>query len=247
MDRLDKFVENTLIPEYTRGKKREAHPTYEQLRIQARYLRQRGDLERAEQKRKAAQKHPSVNPNDPGYRRLKYVRYADDFLLGFAGPMTEAKEIKERISTFLKMELKLTLSAEKTLITHASTERARFLGYEIGMMESPTKFDHRRRRSVNGRVGMYIPEDVIQAKRKRYTRNEKVIHRPELLNDSEYDIIYRYQGEYRGLVNYYGLAYNLAQLGYLKFVMETSLLKTLARLSETEPVITSQVKASQGL
>jgi retron-type reverse transcriptase len=50
MDRLDKFVENTLIPEYTRGKKREAHPTYEQLRIQARYLRQRGDLERAEQK-----------------------------------------------------------------------------------------------------------------------------------------------------------------------------------------------------
>jgi group II intron reverse transcriptase/maturase len=77
MDRFDKFVENTLIPEYTRGKKREVHPTYEQLRIQARYLRQRGDLERAEQKRKEAQKHPSVNPNDPGYRRLKYVRYAD--------------------------------------------------------------------------------------------------------------------------------------------------------------------------
>ena len=62
---------------------------------------------------------------------------------------------------------------------------------------------------------MYIPEDVIQAKRKRYLRDGKPIHRPELQNDSEYDIIIRYQGEYRGLVQYYGLAQNLAQLGYV--------------------------------
>ena len=59
---------------------------------------------------------------------------------------------------------------------------------------------------------MYIPEDVIQAKRKRYLRDGKPIHRPELQNDSEYDIIIRYQGEYRGLVQYYALAQNLAQL-----------------------------------
>ena len=71
--------------------------------------------------------------------------------------MTGPKEIKERITTFLGTELKLTLSADKTLITHASTGRARFLGYEIGIMNSDTKFDDRRRRTVNGRVGMYIP------------------------------------------------------------------------------------------
>ena len=157
--------------------------------------------------------------------------------------MAEAEEIKERIATFLGTELKLTLSAEKTLITHANTGRARFLGYEIGIMESQTKFDRRRRRVVNGKVGMYIPEDVIQAKRKRYMRDGKPIHRPELLNDSEYDIIIRYQGEYRGLVNYYGLAQNLAQLGYVRWTMETSLLKTLASKNQTS--VMKESKASK--
>ena len=66
-------------------------------------------------------KHPYGDPHDPNYRRLKYVRYADDFLLGFAGPLTEAKEIRERITKFLATELRLTLSADKTLITHAIT------------------------------------------------------------------------------------------------------------------------------
>ena len=80
---------------------------------------------------------------------------------------------------------------------------------------------------------MYIPEDVLQAKRKRYLRDGKPIHRPELLNDSEYDIISLYQGECRGLVNYYGLAQNLGQLGYIKWTMETSLLKTLAAKNKT--------------
>src|SRR5262249_43886274 len=182
------------------------------------------------------QQHPSLDPNDPEYRRLKYVRYADDFLLGLIGPMTEAQEIKERIATFLRTELQLTLSAEKTLITHANTGKARFLGYEIGIMESQTKFDRLKRRVVNGKVGLYIPEDVMQAKRKRYLRDDKPIHRPELLNDSEYDIITRYQGEYRGLVNYYGMAQNIAELGYIRWTMETSLLKTLACKNQTSVI-----------
>ncbi len=147
--------------------------------------------------------------------------------------MTEAKEIKERITTFLGTALQLTLSVEKTLITHAHTGRARFLGYEIGIMHSDTKFDDQRRRTVNGIVGLYIPEDVIQAKRTRYLRNGAPIHRSAYLNDSEYDIIIRYQGEYRGLVNYYGLAHNLARLRYVAWTMETSLLKTLASKHQT--------------
>jgi len=100
-------------------------------------------------------------------------------------------------------------------------------------MAAPTKFDERRKRSVNGKVGMYIPEDVIRTKRERYLRDGKPIHRPELLNDSEFDIIVRYQSEYRGLVNYYGLAQNLGSLGYLGFTMATSLLKTLAAKNQT--------------
>lgn len=233
MDRLDKFVQNTLIPENMHGKRREGHPEYVRINSLSHYYRTRGDLEKAALLRREAQKYPSIDPNDPNYRRLRYVRYADDFLLGYIGPMTGAKEIKERITTFLGTELKLTLSADKTLITHASTGRARFLGYEIGITNSDTKFDNRRRRAVNGRVGMYIPEDVIQAKRKRYLRDGEPTHRSEYLNDSEYDIIIRYQGEYRGLVNYYSLAHNLGRLNQIAWEMETSLLKTLAGKNQT--------------
>ena len=234
MDRLDKFVENTLIPEHTQSERREEHPIYGQLNNQLATARRQGNLERIKALWREMKRYPSQNPDDPGYRRLRYVRYADDFLLGFAGPLVEAHQIKERISTFLATELKLILSAEKTLITHAQTGRARFLGYEIGIMECPTKLDRTRgTRTVNGKVGMYIPKDVIQAKRKRYLRDGEPIHRTELINDSKYDIIYRYQGEYRGLVHYYGMAQNLAELGYIRWTMETSLLKTLACKNQT--------------
>jgi group II intron reverse transcriptase/maturase len=189
MPRLDKFVEDTLIPEYTQGNQRRKHPEYERKRELARYYRKMGKLERAESLRKEAQQYPSVDPEDPEYRRLRYVRYADDFLLGLIGPKAAAEEIKHRLTTFLETQLNLTLAVEKTLITHALTDRARFLGYEIGTMKSQTKFDYRRQRVVNGKVGLYIPKDVIPTKRKRYLRNGKATHRPELLNDSEYDII----------------------------------------------------------
>src|SRR2546430_1129786 len=251
LDKLDKFVEKTLIPEYTKSDKRETNPAYGHVANQLQTARRQGNLERIRALEKELRKHPSKTQDDPGYRRLRYIRYADDFLFGFAGPFEESHQIKDKVASFLQTELKLTLSAEKTLITHAHTGRARFLGYEIGIMYSATKLDDRFRRSVNGAVGMYIPEDVMQAKRKRYLRDGKPIHRPELQNDSEYDIIVRYQGEYRGLVQYYGLAPNLAQLGYVKWTMETSLLKTLASKNQTSTTKESKrlqatIKTSDG-
>ena len=233
MDRLDRFVQDTLIPEYTRGTRRKEGEEYRRLHSLSTYYRTTGRIERAEELRKAMQQYPSVDPNDEEYRRLRYVRYADDFLLGYAGTMAEATEIKEKIAAFLRTQLNLTLSADKTLITHASTGRARFLGYEIGTMYCQTKFDKLRKRAVNGKIGLYIPEDVLQNKRKRYLRDGKAHHRTELMHDSEYDIITRYQAEYRGLVQYYTLAQNRSRLGYVGFTMETSLLKTLARKGRT--------------
>jgi group II intron reverse transcriptase/maturase len=233
MDRLDRFVQDTVIPEYTRGTRRKEGEEYRRLHSLSTYYRNTGRIERAEELRKAMQQYPSVDPNDEEYRRLRYVRYADDFLLGYAGTLAEATEIKEKIAAFLRTQLNLTLSADKTLITHASTGRARFLGYEIGTMYCQTKFDKLRKRAVNGKIGLYIPEDVLQKKRQRYLRDGKVHHRTELMNDSEYDIIIRYQAEYRGLVQYYTLAQNRCRLGYVGFTMETSLLKTLASKGRT--------------
>lgn len=60
----------------------------------------------------------AADTKDEGYRRLRYVRYADDFLLGFSGSKAEAEGIKDEIGRFLQEQLKLEQSEEKTLVTH---------------------------------------------------------------------------------------------------------------------------------
>jgi group II intron reverse transcriptase/maturase len=194
LDQLDQCVVKTLFPEYTRGARREVNRAYARVQIQSWKYPKKGKYEKAREYRKEAQTLPSTDPYDPGYRRLRYIRYADDFLVGFGGPKAEAEEIKVKLAEFLRTMLNRTLAEEKTLITHATRERARFLGYEIGMMESQTKQTNRRR-IVNCKVGLYIPEDVVQRKRQKFLRNGQVVERTELLHDSEYDIIYRYQWE----------------------------------------------------
>ena len=90
----------------------------------------------------------NADPDDPGCRRLRYCRYADDHLLGFTGPKAEAEEIKQRLAEFLRDDLKLELSRDKTLITHARTGAARFLGYEFTVQHNDTKTGRYRR--ING-------------------------------------------------------------------------------------------------
>jgi group II intron reverse transcriptase/maturase len=229
LDKLDKFVETVLIPEYTKGTKRKANKAYEKLMHRASYLSRTGRQVEAQVVRKQAQKLPSQVPDDPDYRRLRFCRYADDFLLGFVGPKEEAEDIKERLRTFLQEELKLELSEAKTLMTHAKTETARFLNYEIHTIQEDSQHDQRGRRSHNGNIGLRVPEEVIKNKCQRYTHHSrKVLHRTELINDSDFTIIDLFQAEYRGLVEYYRLAYNLHRLTTLEGVMEQSLTKTLA-------------------
>jgi group II intron reverse transcriptase/maturase len=232
LDKLDRFVENDLIPKYTKGDKKARNPEYVKLINLAYRLRGRGETQKAEEVRKQAQKLPSVVTDDPNFRRLKYIRYADDFLLGFIGPRSEAEEIKREIGELLQEELKLELSEAKTLITNAREEAARFLGYEISTLNEDRKrvktIDGTVRRSINGKVGLRLPKDVIEEKIKDYTQSGKATHRTELLQEDDYTIINTYQLEFRGMANYYQLAYNMTELNNLKGVMEVSLTKTLA-------------------
>jgi group II intron reverse transcriptase/maturase len=131
LDRLDRFVETELIPQYTRGQRRASNPAYRKLANQIRKARRLGDRAQARALSSTMRTLPSQDPCDPGYRRLRYARYADDHLLGFTGPRAEAEEIKARLARFLASELRLELSQDKTLITHGRTGAARFLGYEI--------------------------------------------------------------------------------------------------------------------
>ena len=180
------------------------------------------------QLRKQMQQLPSVDPYDHGYRRLRYVRYADDFVLGFIGPKAEAKQIKESLETFLHDSLKQELSREKTLITHATSQAARFLGYELVNQQANDQYDHRGQRKVNGRIGLRVPANVIEQHCQAYMRNGKPAQRSYLIHDDDYSIVARYQLEFRGVVNYYLLAYNVHHFGRLHRVMEMSLARTLA-------------------
>ena len=162
LDRLDKFVENMLIPAYTRGTKRRRNRTWGALSTRLAHQRKKGNHQLAAQLRKEMQQLPYSDPSDPEYRRLRYVRYADDFVLGFIGPKAEAGQIKESLKTFLRDTLTLELSREKTLITHATSQAARFLGYELVNQQANDQLDSHGKRKVNGRIGLRVPAKVIE-------------------------------------------------------------------------------------
>jgi hypothetical protein len=229
LNQLDRFVEEELLPAYNKGDHRRRNKEWESATNRIRRLRQKGLHEEARYWVKHRRTLPSGDQYDPNFRRLYYVRYADDFILCFAGPKVEAFEIKARLGNFLKEVLNLDLSQEKTLITHAKTARARFLGYEIYSQHCNTKLGSNKIRNVNGVLALKVPNDVIETACKPYLRKGKPIHRPELSASSDYDIVRHYQWRYAGLVNYYLLAQNVGgPLSRLRWIMESSLLRTLA-------------------
>jgi len=234
LHKLDVFVETVLIPEYTRGRLRARNPEYRKVEQAIVRARRKGDRAQVRSLYRRLHSLPSQDPRDPGYRRLRYCRYADDTLLGFAGPKAEAEEIKRRLAQFLHEDLKLELSPGKTLITHARTQRARFLGYEIAVAGSdrrtrrPSASDRRNRRSVNGTVVLHVPAAVVKAKSAPYLSRGKPARRNPMVNETDYNIVARFGAEYRGIVQYYLLAGDVFRLHRLRWVMETSMLKTLA-------------------
>ena len=138
--------------------------------------------------RQQRRKLSSQDPQDPTYRRLRYVRYADDWALGFSGPKAEAEEIKRDIRTFLRETLKVELSEEKTLITHTRTSAAKFLGYEIVSQHVDDKLDYRGQRQVNEMMALRVPKEVIEQKCALYMRGGKPAQRAEMIRESDYSI-----------------------------------------------------------
>ena len=228
LDKLDKFVEQELIPQYTRGTRRKCNPEYDRIQYQLARARKRGDRAAARDLEKQLRSLPASDPMDPGYRRLKYTRYADDHILGFIGPKAEAEEIKAKLAKFLRETLGLELNQQKTLITHARSQHARFLGYDITVQHSRDKITGGRR-TVNGTIALRVPRDVIKAQIARYRRRGKPSHRPRLQNLDDYDIVRKYGAEYAGVVSYYLLARDVYRLTTLRWNAESSMLRTLAR------------------
>jgi group II intron reverse transcriptase/maturase len=233
LNELDRFVESALTPAYTKGERRTVNPEYTKLQHQLFAARERTvpEVDRIRALKRQRRRLMYGDPCDPDYRRLRYIRYADDFLLGFVGPKKEAEQIRDRISEFLGQRLKLTLSAEKTLITHAHDEKAHFLGFEIKVTRQGDLLDERGRRATNGRIALLMPQQVVRKYRSRFSRGGKgkITGRIDLLHDRDYTILQRYQGILQGLYNFYCMATNVGRrMGDIKYILEASLTKTLA-------------------
>ena len=170
-------------------------------------------------------------------KKIKYVRYADDFLIGVNGSKEDCQILKEKISEFISNELKMELSEEKTLITH-SNNYARFLGYDVRVRRNN---DVRRAGNTTQRTLSQTTELSVPLKDKimKFLFDKKAIiqgkdgkieswARLSLTRCSDLEIVTAYNAELRGICNYYSLASNFGKLSYFAYLMEYSCLKTLA-------------------
>jgi len=230
---FDKFMEG-ITAEYSKGKTRRPNREYHRLSDRRTRAINKGNQELADECWRKMQTLPSKDPMDKNYLRVKYVRYADDFVVCIIGSKAMAEEIKGRISAFMRDELHLELSSEKTKITNLQDERVRFLGYEISKSQENTKqvVDSigRKKRSVNGTIQLLVPGEVIWDKLKLFRKNGKSCHYATRVNLPVMDIINLYNAEIRGLYNYYCLATDVSKkLATFKFYHYYSMIKTIAR------------------
>ncbi len=248
---LDEYVD-TLIEDFNVGKRRPVNPEYD--RISAKIYNRRRKLQKhgrneqvikeIKELQESMSKVPSVIENTDKYKRLRYCRYADDFLCGVTGSYTDAKEIMRLIIEFLDKKLSLEVSEDKTIIKKA-TRNIEFLGYKIKVRHSQrvvkTKIHGRiyKKRTLGGHTRLSIPDHKIIEFAKShdygvYAEN-KARHRPYLLTSSEVEIVTMYNSELRGFTNYYALANNVKhELHQLAFLAFRSLVKTLAGRSKTK-------------
>ncbi len=226
---------------FNRGKARRIRPEYRRLQRRIRRekakARETGDWTSYKALRNELHKTPASDPQDPDYRRLRYVRYADDFLIGINGSKADAIQLKSWLQAYLQEELGLELSAEKTLITNAK-KRVRFLGYDIQRWQTNrvlkfrnARYGAMRKRTTSYQLKLSLPRDRIQQFARTYgtAENWKANHRPRLLHHSELEILMIYNTEVRGFLNYYALADNLSYVAAnLLWLTTNSFLKTLA-------------------
>ena len=186
---------------------------------------------------------PYVDPMDDGYKRLVYVRYADDFLIGVIGSKVDAKQVKADVGQFIRQQLLLELSQEKTLITHGS-DFAQFLSFQITTSTEQNSTRAKAgyiKRSYTGRIKLYVPKEKwlkrllsYGALKIQYDKNNgnKEIWEPicrfGLRNLDDLEILNQYNAEIRGLYNYYRIAHNATVLNNFLYVMKYSMYKTFA-------------------
>lgn len=241
---LDKFVDS-LAKKFDQPAKQKYTDEYTAIHNEINHIKYRLSKAQDEEKeqllselhqaRKRLLSTPAKSQTD---KKLKYIRYADDFIIGVNGSKNDCVMIKQELAEFISNQLKMEMSEEKTLITHSS-ERARFLGYDIQVRHSgkikPNKKAGYTSRTLNGTVDLSIPLDdkimrfLFEHEIIRQKNGEiKSTHRKHLLHCTDLEIVMAYNAEIRGICDYYSLASNFYKLHYFSHLMEYSCLKTLS-------------------
>lgn len=229
--------------ELEKGDKRKHNLEYKRLQDRRLYLAKQGKTKtRAYQELGVRMKRlPSMDPKDPNFIRVKYVRYADDWIMGIIGPHKLAEEIKRKVRDFLRTELKLTLSEEKTVVTNTRTQEANFLGYKVrlGRTNKEQKQTLRtngsgkvyKQRTTGSEIVLKAPMDELISKlhKKGFCdkKGNPTSRKPwQLLDDDQ--IVNLYSSINRGIQMYYRPVDNWGQLTRLQYILKFSLAKTLA-------------------
>lgn len=250
---LDVFMAN-YAQTFNRGTKRQINPAYKKpldVRRGKQEWLKRNENKISEGKRREVTAQiqeinqylrtiPYGDPMDNEYRRIVYVRYADDFLIGIIGSKADAKQVKADVGTFIGENLHLEMSAEKTLITHGN-DFAHFLGYEITASSEQNSTRMKTgytKRSYTGRIKLYVPKEKWLNRLLSYgalkinlVEGKEVwepTRRPGLIRLDDIEILNQYNAEVRGLYNYYRLAHNVSVLNSFLYVMKFSMYKTFA-------------------
>jgi group II intron reverse transcriptase/maturase len=252
---LDKFMEE-IKASFDQGKKRRGNPEYQLLSRQIREYRRAIDVlgstsaeaqelkDRIKQLDRQRKSMPSGDTQDPHYKRVHYVRYADDSLIGIIGSHAEAEQMMAQVKEFLRNKLNLPIAEEKSTVAHAQKGMI-FLGHEVRSFSSDKEKKvtiggrHTKMRTIKQNIDLYVPEERIKkfSQARGYGNYDRLEskHRLELLSLSDYEIIGTYNAELRGLANYYALAKDTKQkLSRLEYLTQGSLVKTLANKHQTK-------------
>lgn len=250
LDKFDKYIKE-YTEQFNKGTRRRENPIVKRFgRRKAKLVAKlRKTTDEAERRRllekireivKERLKYPASDEMDAGIKRLKYVRYADDFLIGIIGSKEDCINVKDAIRKFMAEKLKLELSDEKTLITNAR-KHAKFLGYDVFVRKSNDT--HRDKnghlvRSLDHKIVLYLTTETMRKKLLEYNavkivvQNGKEVWKPRgrsymrCLDDLE--IISQYNSEIMGFYNYYSIANNSPVIDSFYNIMEYSMYKTYA-------------------
>ncbi len=246
--KLDEKLD-ALCQRYTQGNHRKRNVAQVTLLQQRQALLQQGEADptlRASLQPKCRELNrrilltPTYDYHHPDYTRVKFLRYADDVVVGVIGPKALAEQIKEELALFLAEDLKLTLNREKTLITHLATDKAHFLGYAFKTANARWRRRNLQRKgsphnviqtvkTTSGNIKLLVPLKDLSQKLTKYMKNGQPACVSAFINQPVEHIIEHYNAAMTGWYNYYQLAENVCQLNYARYVLLYSLAKTLAR------------------